>query len=614
LLTSDPIYYKPLVPKITIKDLAANNTHYTYDPFTDTGTVNKPISLSVNLSENTHGTFAFQIEDENNTLDTTKINKGARLIIEVGKQASQMTRLFSGLIRKTGRSRGSNEKNIYNLFGSSTGIRLNERIIYYVKAGDRGDVDGVTIDMTDPTIKADAVIYNAFQSLYTALPALTQTAEAALGILSVQTLQNDSDVENPIADVRIEYGELMDLISLVEEHTNADFYISPDDKGYLRYEIRPGSGGRGFTIKNKNEQYDDADDTCYLIRKNWNYDESTYKQDAYSNRIFSILPPSKTPLPETNLDALGMWNCTVTHIAQKFKPQIGRIFADSIEIGGRGQTGPDWTTSVPITMQILSDTGGLPTNTNGVLYVLYCKDNPWGILNYNTTSKPAILSDFVYAIYGPAPNYSRKSYILLDTTKYYWLMVKTISFADGTNFCWLRANASAGVLAVQSPVSHSDQHGGTGWTAYTGTQWFRMDPTVSRAFCATDPKAMDALGRVTPFNYGCPIESTIAAAPAVVKTREAMFKYMVNNLYAMSKPRSNYSMATVTAPNVPIYPGDSIIINDEILGFSRPGKPVVVTKCGDMTYSWGTFDGAGISYDAPTKLSINPVGLPQRYN
>ena len=87
MLTTDPLYYKPLKPKITIKNLANNTIFYTFDPFSDpdSSKINKPISLSLGLSENSFGTFALQIEDQDNILNRDNINKGARVIVEVGK-------------------------------------------------------------------------------------------------------------------------------------------------------------------------------------------------------------------------------------------------------------------------------------------------------------------------------------------------------------------------------------------------------------------------------------------------------------------------------------------------------------------------------------------------
>jgi hypothetical protein len=67
-------------------------------------------------------------------------------------------------------------------------------------------------------------------------------------------------------------------------------------------------------------------------------------------------------------------------------------------------------------------------------------------------------------------------------------------------------------------------------------------------------------------------------------------------------------MATVTAPNVPVLPGDPIMISDSVMGFSTAGQQVMMTTCGDMTYSWQIGD-----YQAPTILSIQPICNPTFY-
>ena len=113
------------MPVITIKNTANNATLYTYNSFTDSGTTDKVLYCSVNLSQNTQGQFVVQFEDQNKSLEST-VTVGSRVQIDCGKQSTALTRLISGLVRKKGYARGANNKVLYTISGSSTAIRLNE--------------------------------------------------------------------------------------------------------------------------------------------------------------------------------------------------------------------------------------------------------------------------------------------------------------------------------------------------------------------------------------------------------------------------------------------------------------------------------------------------------
>src|SRR6185436_12922151 len=155
MLTTDPMYWESFQPKIEIKNLANAVTYYTFDAFADV-TTNKVVYCRVDLGIDHHGTFEIQIENSNLGLDTTNIKKGQRVIISVKKDATlAYTRLISGVIRKTGYTRGVGGQALYTISGSSTAIRFNERITYFVREAAKLVQDNITIDITDVTMKAD---------------------------------------------------------------------------------------------------------------------------------------------------------------------------------------------------------------------------------------------------------------------------------------------------------------------------------------------------------------------------------------------------------------------------------------------------------------------------
>ena len=301
MLTSDPIYLKPYKPQIIIKNTGNSTEYYNYDPWTDSGTTNKPIHLSLSLSENTHGKFVCQIEDGGRTLNRNNINKGARLIIKVGKYSGGMTKVLSGLIREVADSRGSDRKDLYTLAGSSTSIRNNERIIYYIKQAAK--LATGEIDINDASMQAVKLLVAAYGGTYSIQP--NYGNEGGLGIINISNTTTNSNVLNFIADVNIEFGEIQDVINLIEEQSSSEFITSSLDIANLRYELNRVVGGKGFTIKNKTYRItgidDDADDTMYLIKKNWKYSDSVYKSDSYSNRLSGIFASESNPILDANM-------------------------------------------------------------------------------------------------------------------------------------------------------------------------------------------------------------------------------------------------------------------------------------------------------------------------
>lgn len=184
------------------------------------------------------------------------VTVGSRVIIECGKQVASIVRLISGIVRKKGYTRGSNNRILYTISGSSTGIRLNEKVSYAVSQAAKLS-DGLTIDINDATRKADTLL---------ATNLVTLTAD---GVLSIANLAANSDVETFIAGLSIEYGELQDTVNYIEDQSGGEVVVDTNDLVNFRYEIKNTLFGRGFTIKNSaaGQANDDADDTMYLKGK-----------------------------------------------------------------------------------------------------------------------------------------------------------------------------------------------------------------------------------------------------------------------------------------------------------------------------------------------------------
>jgi hypothetical protein len=599
MFTTDPIYRKPLVPRITIKSLDGATTYYTYDPWTDIGTTTKAVSCSVNLSQNHQGIFTVVIEDETNAI-SSNVNLGARLIIECGKQSSQMTRLISGLVRQKGYSRGADRKRLLTLSGSSTAIRLNEKILYYVNEAAKLAQDNITIDINDVTRKADLLLQNGLAALTTE------------GVINAGGVVTSSDVENFIASLAIEYGEAQDLCNTLEEQTNGEIFVDVNDLVQFRHQFQPATAGRGFTIKNKNATNDDANDTMYLRGKSWDYTESCLKSDGYSNRIYGILPAEQVPSTREEMGYLSAgFNATVgatnQEVAQKFRPTHSHFLPGDIMVVAGQATVTASLSPWAMRFRICSDSGGIPQNVGGIVANIDMQ----GINFEGPVKTTADQNTFVVAsdqLFFNSANAQIDGFYL-DTTKDYWLILSNdnITGSSSANYWGARTAAGGTTMLTAGPFS-TNSAGGSGWTSVANVLMIFALPRVrSEAFECADSKAVIWLGAGLTTG-GNLIESMLPNIPSTIKTRNAMYRYLANQIYYMARPRINWNMATVTAPNVPVLPGDPIMISDSVMGFSTAGQQVMMTTCGDMTYSWQIGD-----YQAPTILSIQPICNPTFY-
>jgi len=610
LITTDPIYYKPLLPAITIRNTANNVATYGYSSFTGTPSVItsvNPLFCSVNLSKDTQGQFVIQFEDPGEAMESGGVSVGSRVIIQAGKQSSALTTLISGLVRKKGYSRGANNKILYTISGSSTAIRLNELLLYAVSEAKK-TADGITPDKTDASRKADTL-------LAANLGGLTDD-----GIISISNLAANSDVETFIASLSIEYGQLQDMVTYIEQQSGGQVVVDTNDLVNFRYEIKNNLSGRGFTIKNwnTNQANDDADDTMYLVDKNWSYEDDFYTSSNYSNKLTAIMradPRPSSPLDLGFVDT-NVFTCTNTQeYAVKFRPTHTRITpGDLYIVAAQWNQGGVNTVPDEYVLFFCKDSGaGVPLNTNGIVgYYGYFRTNfQIPLPTAYTLGLTTLINDgycFNRSLGAPGDFY-------LDTTKDYWL----IFARTGTSGNQLTVGRNMYATVSPNLVVHTSgfadgTNGGTGWVpAASGNLFlpcFGIGRYRSTPYTMWDPKA--AQNVQSGLSGGQYIESMITETAVQITTRDSMVRHIASQLYTKARPTTSYNFPAVLAPNVPPFPGDPIVISDSILGLSTTGNQIALTTCGDMTYQWGNM-GTG-SYDAPTKLSIQTTAVHPRYH
>jgi len=408
----------------------------------------------------------------------------------------------------------------------------------------------------------------------------------------------------------------------VEEASGGDVSVDTLDRVNLTYNIRNVTGADirplyGFTVKNKKAANDDADDTCYFRGKTWSYEESSYKADSYSSRIYSILPTETDPTLE-DISVYTQAGTPPGEMAQKFKPPHSHFLSGDVWCG-LSQRADDGIARSEVFRIAGPDTANTPAQLNVIANLIFQKPGlswPTGTL----FSDLSISNDYVML---DSTGASIDSFDL-DTTKFYWLINAQVNYHIGTfpiyyarstrrtsltgATKWETPNAGESTNAVSSGALN-------GWAASGDTHplWFSMPRRRSLSIVMWDPKAMNNYGYGVPTTGGFPVDSLLPAAPSFIKTKDQWYKWMQFQFYDMVKPRSNFSLPKVSAPNIPILPGDILILNDSVLGWSGPGNEPIICRQGDIKYQWSEFDGGGKRNQSESVLTLNPVGLPARY-
>jgi len=609
LLTTDPLYWKSFQPKIEIKNLGNTTTYYTFDAFADV-TTNKTVYCKVDLGVDHHGTFEIQIENSNQALDTTNIKKGQRVIISVKKDTTlTYNRLISGLIRKTGYTRGIGGQALYTISGSSTAIRLNEIITNIDLEARKLAFDNKTIDITDPAFVSDTL-------LQTQLAGLTSD-----GVITAAALAVNSDVEVFIPSIQVNFGELQDVVNIIEDQTTAEVFVDINDIVLLRHQLQPFTTGRGFILKDSIEAADDADITCYYDGTP-EYWESSFKSDSYSNQLYGILSAETVP---SNRDDVGYRldngtaasaATTVTQeCAVKFRPTNSHFLpGDIIVVGGEnasaGSTTP-WITR----FRVCKDGGGVPLNVGGIVANIDFQPEQFQspVPSAPTDESLIFMNEQIFF----NPSNVRIDSFDLDTTLDYWLIASNDNLAASHQFNWAGVGKVGAITMFTTTTLSTNSAGGSGWALGGGGAnillIYGMPRRRSQAFEVADHKGISAVGSGLATTGGNHITSTLSNIPSSVTTIPAIQKYLVNQEYFMARPQVSWSTFRVSVPNLPILPNDPLLIVDSTLLFSTTGSQAVTATTGAMSYEFGTRGGAGNSIQGSLYLNLQPVGFKTGY-
>ncbi len=291
--TSSSTYWAPLKPRIRIyafSDTTYATPLYSYDPFTDAGGVNKPISLQFESLTTNAGTFSLEIEDPCSLLDPDLFMKGNRVFIDCSKDGSTYQPAFKGLVRSSDQQvYGPTGKNLI-LNGYSYLIRLNERIINVIKESTK---TGNNYNRTDSNMFTNTLMADI---LNTDANYVYSIDDASLSHIFKTANIPGSPVVEWIPRLDAQLVTISDAIDKILEYSNGLLMIDFSTDELVLYNSQQVTSATSvFLLTNQmNQNADDADITMYPVDP-YKYNISYDYPDSASRLIVSYKSPDTAP-------------------------------------------------------------------------------------------------------------------------------------------------------------------------------------------------------------------------------------------------------------------------------------------------------------------------------
>ena len=294
--TPADLYYAPLRPVITIKDVTNDPTyliHNSFDPPESSSGSPSVYYCDVDMAYGQSGTFTIKINDPEQQLDPTKIGLGNRVWIQAGRTSSTLFNLMSGICETFQPIRGNYNQLGYVMTGMGTQQILNERVVNFLRTAQRrvGNIQKPFYD--DPAMKANLLFKDLLERtdiIPTNHPPIKHTLYP--GLFNSTDLI-DSNVDTFIASLTEPYVEASQVANSIADMAGAIWGVNPGapgqpDKVFLRF---PSTTHSGILIKDKPEDANEytAKNVSYLRagQGGWSYTDSRRKEDGFTNKIFS---------------------------------------------------------------------------------------------------------------------------------------------------------------------------------------------------------------------------------------------------------------------------------------------------------------------------------------
>jgi poly(beta-D-mannuronate) lyase len=279
-------YGKQLRPRIYIMDNTGNEILHEFNAFRPDESDIRVLACDTTVSSDSAGDFTIRIEDHVKAIDPTIVGNGCLVLIQAAKTEDQLDDgrhdLMLGYIKTAQLIRQDTNTLEYEYSGQGAMIRMNERITTFNYAARRMTFNSSVADKNDQSMYAMNIVKRLIQSSeHLPMGTPLENQFTLKGTLERQPVVNDF-----IPAIEEDLTEFSDILDIISDATGARWGVSIVDRKpdlYLHYGSLEHSG---ITIKDKVAATDDRYRTAYLVGP-WNFEDSTRKEDGFSNRFFA---------------------------------------------------------------------------------------------------------------------------------------------------------------------------------------------------------------------------------------------------------------------------------------------------------------------------------------
>lgn len=605
--TSDPSYFIPLRPKITIQSNDGTITYFVYDSFitdigsfggatfstqsftfgnesymyqsgsfvstsffqvsftqtTDPTVYNNPqytspegtasaninririLRVTVDIALNQAGTFSVMVEDSQKVIDRNVIGLGCRFNIAVGKTPLEYKDVIHGYCKVVETKRDDTGLLVYVFSGYGSQIVFNERIVDFQKKAARIALGSNQASLIDPNVNAYQMVRSLFEG------------HAALPIKGLPSIQEQTGLTDAGLDPRVDTfipaisQPLVQASSVMDTIANESGAIWGVQNGDLFFRY-PTQVHTGVVIKDHHEPFDPVNKTSYFVGP-WEFTDSIDLQDGFCNGLYlkgGTLDPTADVQSTATGGSTSLYN---KDIAQQVIPGSARLKNLALllqKLGSGGSLHQQFVTGA-----VVHDSNGKPTGSKIL-------DLQIPVTSINAT--PTAVFDF-------NAKFSVKD---IQVNSPVWIILYAKGTSEDNTIRWLHdGNASNDAHYSSTRPVHLDpstedrvtpplKPDPTGWVVSS------TGPTYTHAFFksvralayASDPQSRVRYGLVEAVHDISWIQDN-----ATLQT------YASNVLAALSKPIRKFTMQQVTIPNDFVFlPGQLVDIVDTMSGVVAP--------------------------------------------
>lgn len=318
LARTDPSYYKPLKPVITIDspdiDIDDRQRYYQFNAFEGSNLIN-PIYVDCERAVNETGTFNLIVEDSNNEITKDHLNN-CRIYIQFGKTFGTKRTFFAGFADIFKIRRPRNNYVEYLLSGPSTKIQLSELMLLQRKS---------TSKPNNPTYSIAQLVIDMIKTRK-ARPLNRQGIDSLTGI-NAELIQDGGDIAGQLSDIYFPVinevfttdWDFNDRMSALSGAPWDVIYNANNDGSFTeRFSMKfPSTNATGINIKTSDigSENDDPDRTSY-IKGPFEIEYNSSLDAGVATRLYTVTTIDKEEILRMSVNS-GSTALTSRAIAQQ---------------------------------------------------------------------------------------------------------------------------------------------------------------------------------------------------------------------------------------------------------------------------------------------------------